>query len=422
MATPSPVLNRRRLLAAAAACGLAPSLSRAQNAPLFPASTAVLERGIADRRYPGAVGAFGLGAAEPVFVSRGTLAFDSTDLVGPDTLWRAFSMTKPVVGMAAMILIDEGKLTLDQPVADLIPAFAKMRVLTDPETMASRPAERPITVRHLLTHTGGIGSIGALPNAMPPKMVDAFRAANLSARPTPPDPAGPDLAQFAERLATLPLLTEPGTRWNYSLSIDLLGRVIEVASGEAFDTFLDRRLFKPLGMSSTGFTVPQSQAARLAANYQRKDDKMTLIDPGATSAYLKPPAYPSGGGGLVSSARDYDRFLTMIANRGTFAGRQIMSARAVDLGTSNLLPKGVVFQDMMSGGGEIGFGAAGSVVLTGPNAGQYGWGGAAGTIAYANPRTRMRLAGYINVIGDYTLFTDLPPAALKDFGVAAAKL
>ena len=250
-------------------------------------------------------------------------------------------------------------------------------------------------------------------SSIPPKLVEAFEQANLNARGRDGTP-GPSLAEFAERLATLPLLTEPGVRWNYSLSMDLLGRLIEVASGQPFDAFLQTRFFTPMGMADTGFTVPPSEARRLAVNYRRQDDKVTLVDPGPTSAYLKPPSYPSGGGGLVSSARDYDRFLTMIANRGLLGERRIMSARAVDMGASNLLPEGVEFKDIMSGGAPSGFGAAGAVVLSGPSAGQYGWGGAAGTIAYANPRQKTRFSAYINVMGDYTLYGDFPPAAVKD--------
>jgi CubicO group peptidase (beta-lactamase class C family) len=416
----SGVLDRRTLLAAGLAA--VPAAAGAQDRAALPASTALLERGIAGGRFPGGVAALGRGSEAPAFASRGTLAFDSKAPVGPDTLWRIYSMTKPVTGMAAMLLIDERKLKLDQPVADFIPGFAKARVLADPETLESRPAAQAMTVRHLLTHTSGIGAGGALPHPMPPKLTEAYerlgliglRGVQAGAKPVP----RPGLAEFCERLATLPLLFDPGARWNYSLSTDVLGRVIELASGQPFDAFLQQRFFDPLGMTSTGFSVRPGDADRLASNYLRKDETVTLVDSGPTSAFLQPPAYPSGGGGLLSTARDYDRFLTMIASRGTFQGRRIMPQPAVDLGVSNLLPAGAEFRDIMATGGEAGYGAAGVAVLTGPNAGQYGWGGAAGTIGYANPRRGTRLSGYINVMGEYALFTGMAPAGRKDLGVA----
>jgi CubicO group peptidase (beta-lactamase class C family) len=255
---------------------------------------------------------------------------------------------------------------------------------------------------------------------MPAKLTEAYQRLGLiGLRGIDTKADRPNLAEFCNRLATMPLLTDPGVRWNYSLGIDVLGRVIEVASGQAFDAFLQQRLFDPLGMASTGFRARAADAGRIASNYGRQGEAVTLLDPGPTSTFLQPPAYPSGGGGLLSTARDYDRFLTMIANRGTFQGRRIMPERAVDLGTSNLLPAGAEFRDIMAVGGDAGYGAAGVTVLTGPDAGRYGWGGAAGTVGYANPKRGTRFGGYINVMGEYALFAGMAPAAEKDLAARA---
>lgn len=369
-------------------------------AALLPATQALFDGYVRAQKMPGVVGAFGVGSLPTVFVQSGRIADGaSAPTAGPDTLWRVYSMTKPVTAMAAMILVEEGRLKLDQPVSDFIPQFRNMRVLTSPDTsLASRPAARPITIRHLLTHTAGLGytiiTKGPLLKeyerlGIVPAQLDARTEAQ--ARRT----RAPSLKVFAERLATLPLIADPGTRWSYSVGLDLMGRVIEVASGMAFDRFLQARIFTPLAMSSTYFTVPAADAGRLATNYAYVGDTRVPLDPGAGSVFLTPPTFPYGGAGLVSSARDYDRFLRMIQEGGSLDGVRVLRPETVALATSNLLPPGVVFGGIGGGTGGTtgagqGYGAGGSVTLSGPLAGTYGWGGAAGTIAYVNPRTRTR--------------------------------
>jgi CubicO group peptidase (beta-lactamase class C family) len=366
---------------------------------------------VASRKMPGIVAAIGYGDAEPVITAAGRIAAEpSAPQANADSLWRIYSMTKPVTALAAMALIEDGKLRLDQSVSDLIPAFKTMRVAVNPEkSLESVPAQRPITIRHLLTHTSGLSynitAKGALLKeyerlGLIPAAVNAATEPQL--RQTRPA----TLAVFADRVAQAPLIAQPGTAWNYSISMDVLGRVIEVASGMSFDRYVQTRLLDPLGMRSTFWTVPGSEAKRLATNYAFVGDNMVPLDPGASSAWLSPPSFPYGGAGLVSSARDYDRFLRMLANGGTLAGRRVLKAETVRLALSNLLPPGVTFGGVGAGtGGDrnavpMGYGAGGSVYLAdapgGASKGTYGWGGAAGTIAWVDPVRKLRGTVMVN--------------------------
>jgi CubicO group peptidase (beta-lactamase class C family) len=386
---------------------------RAADAPrAYPAVQPLFEGYVQAKKMPGIVGAFGEGAAPPTFVAAGAIADDpGAAKATPDTLWRVYSMTKPITGMAAMMLIEDGKLRLDQPIGELIPAFRTMRVLTDPaNSLASRPASTPITVRHLLTHTAGLGysivTKGPLLKEYERLGILPFTT-NAQVETTLAGVRPKSLAEFADRVATLPLIAEPGTVWSYSIGLDLLGRVIEVASGMSFEDFLQRRMFGPLGMRSTYWTVPQTEAGRLATAYAWAGEARIPIDPGATSAYLKPPAFPYGGAGLVMSTRDYDRFLAMLANGGTVDGVRVMKPETVRLGMSNLLPNGVTFSGVAettggTPGGGMGFGAGGSVTLRdtpgGLSKGTYGWGGAAGTKAFVDPVRKLRATVMVNYI------------------------
>jgi len=384
------------------------AVAPATSARALPATQALFDSYVRRGLMPGIVGAFGAGDAPTTFVRAGTIADADAARVpaaDADSLWRIYSMTKPVTAMAAMILIEEGRIGLDQPVADFIPQFRSMRVLTDPaNSLASRPAARPITIRHLLTHTAGLGytiiTKGPLLRAyeqagLVPAQLD--RRTEAQARTTRPA----TLKEFAERAAAQPLIADPGTTWRYSIALDVLGRVIEVASGQPFDAFLRARIFEPLGMRSTGFTVSPGDVRRLATNYVYLGATRVAVDPGATSVFLTPPSFPYGGAGLVSSARDYDRFLHMIQDGGILDGRRILKPETVRLATSDLLPPGVVFSGIAGGtggtsGAQQGYGAGGSVTLSGPMAGIYGWGGAAGTVAWVNPGRRTRGTVMVN--------------------------
>ena len=377
----------------------------------LPQTRALFDGYIADGKMPGIVGAFGLGRLPTQFVSAGRIGDEpGAAVANADSLWRVYSMTKPITGMAAMMLVEDGKLGLDDPLSKYIPAFKTMTVATSPDTsLATRPATTPITIRMLLTHTAGLGySINVKGpllkeyerrGVLPMSVNAAMEGQMAQARPT-------SLEEFANRAATLPLVAEPGTKWSYSIGLDVMGRVIEVASGMPFDRFLQTRMFTPLKMNSTFFMVPQDQVKRLATNYAFVGETRTPLDPAATSVFLRRPSFPYGGAGLVMSARDYDRFLHMLEDGGTLDGVRVMKPETVALGMSNLLPKGIAFGGIGTGtgaaaaGNAMGFGAGGSVYLAdvpgGASKGTYGWGGAAGTFAWVDPVRHVRSTVMVN--------------------------
>ncbi len=188
----------------------------------------------------------------------------------------------------------------------------------------------------------------------------------------------------------MPLIAEPGKKWSYSISLDLLGRVIEAASGMEFEPFLKARIFDPLKMSSTFFQVPASETKRFVTNYAPINGVLFPLDPAVTSIYLDKPAFAFGGAGLVCSARDYDRFLSMLLNGGSLDGVRVMSPETAALGMSNLLPEGIDMKGTFAEG--AGFGAGGRVGL-GAQAGTFGWGGAAGTVGFVDTKRKIRATG-----------------------------
>lgn len=421
------MVSRRALLGGMALGGAATLMPRAALAwgnaanaaeALYPATFGFI-KGFVDRReLAGTLAAIGKGQAAPDFLGAGKQALDSAKATGPDTLWRLYSMTKPVTGMAAMLLVEEGKMGLDQPIADFLPAFANMKVQNKPDGSISdvRPAKGPITVRQLLTHTAGLGyniiQQGPIRDAYNEAGIVGGQVSRAPIPGFPPINPAPSLAAFADRLAKLPLVYEPGTRWSYSVGLDLMGRVIEVVSGQPFDAFLKARLFDPLGMKSTGFRVPASDAARLSTNYAPFGGALLPIDPGASSIYLDTPPMPYGGGGLVSSARDYDRFLAMLLGEGETGGVRIMKPETARLAMSNLLDPAVDMKGSFVEG--EGFGAGGRVSLPGSPTGEgiFGWGGAAGTIGFVDRKRGYRVGGYAQY---------MPAEALpfqRDFGKA----
>ncbi|MCB2074033.1 MAG: beta-lactamase family protein [Novosphingobium sp.] len=398
-----PALNRRELLRLGALAGigaaLMPKLAFAASQPnLMPNVARVIESWVGPGKFPGMVATLGLPGRDTQYVARGSEGFTDADEVTPDSLFRIYSMTKPITGMAAMMLIDEGKLGLDQPLADILPKYADMQVQVTPDGSISdvRPAKNPILIRHLMTHTAGLGYTIIQKGPIKDAMEQAgIIAGQISRIPIPGLERGkpvPSLEVFADRLAEMPLVYEPGTKWSYSLGLDLMGRVIEVASGKSFDAFLKERIFDPAGMGSTYFQVPRSEAGRLTTNYAAQDKLLVPIDKGADSIYLDKPPFPFGGSGLVSSPRDYDRFLHMLANYGTIGGERVMGELAVRVGTGNLLPDGVEGPTML--GPPSDFGAGGRVGI-GPEAGIFGWAGAAGTVGMVDMKHGLRSSIFV---------------------------
>ncbi len=414
-------------LAALASPAFAQTAPKPPAAPNVAAEAALAKRYVAEGKVPGIVILAGRPDGAVTVVSEGRVADEpGAHAADADSLWRVYSMTKPITGIAAMILIEEGKLKLDQPISDFIPAFKNMKVLVDPaKDLTSRPATRPITVRNLLTHTAGLGyniiTKGPLLDeynklGINPAQVNEQMEVQMAA--LRPD----SLEEFANRTASLPLIAEPGAKWSYSIGLDILGRVIEVASGMPFDRFVNTRIFKPLKMEQSYWTVPADKVGNFASNYVFMGATRMPADPAATSIYLKKPEFPYGGAGLVMSARDYDRFLHMLLNRGELDGVRILKPETVAVAMSNLLPAGadtsILNETAKDTGTQMGFGAGGSVYLGdvpgGPGKGTFGWGGAAGTIAWVDPVHKVRGVGMINLFGDTPLKREVSKAIYAD--------
>lgn len=246
-----------------------------------------------------------------------------------DTRFRMFSMTKPVTSVAVLMLYEEGKLQLDDPVSRYLPEFAKSQVFVGADQSGKprfEPARRPITIRHLLTHTSGLGYGPGYDQGSP--IAGQWGAFSLYGPATP--------AEKIRQLAELPLYFQPGTEWRYSYATDVLGYLVQVVSGMPFADFLKTRIFDPLGMTRTGFFVPPSEKGLMAAAYSR-DAAGKLQRAGGPLAEppTAPPPFASGGAGLISTAGDYLRFAQMLADKGRFEGRQYLSPNTVELMTSN---------------------------------------------------------------------------------------
>ena len=311
-----------------------------------------------------------------------------------DSLFRIYSMTKPVTVVATLILYEEGKFLLTDPVSLYLPEFANMQVYVDEQDgkTRTRPAERPITIEQLLTHTSGLSYDDDTVSGVPKMYVEADLWTVSS------------LAEFTTKLATLPLAFEPGTRWHYSVANDVLGRLVEVVAGQPFDQFLATRILAPLQMHDTAFTVPDDKLDRFVAMYQRDGESFRQTEAVADSAYRNPRPVPFGGSGLVSTASDYLRFAQMLLNGGELEGVRILGNKTVELMLMNHL--GPDFSqpqlneswvgrtenrsgEMLLG---LGFGYGGYVITdVAQNAvpgsvGTYAWGGASSTYFFIDPK------------------------------------
>ncbi len=373
-------------------------------------------------QLPGVLVSIGQGLAAPEIISAGTIAFASRTAVNKDTLWRIYSMTKPITGIATMMLIDQGKLTLDTPLAEILPKFTHMTVQLKPDgPLDARPAKTAITVRHLLTHTSGLGYSIMQRGPLREAYIRAgLVPGHLTRLPNPFErnyPKAPNLAVFSDRLAALPLVYEPGTKFSYSVSMDVLGRVIEVVSGLPFDHFLKERIFDPLGMSSTGFHVSPKDIPRFTTNYGIANGFPLPIDPGTNSVFARDPGLYAGGAGLVSSAHDYDRFLAMLLGEGQLGRQRILSAKAARIAMSNLLPSGADIRGSWIEG--YGFGAGGRVSLPGSKEGEglFGWNGAAGTVGWVDRKRGMRVTGMVQQmpLDAFPFQSRLPDIILQQF-------
>ncbi|MCO5992956.1 serine hydrolase domain-containing protein [Actinoallomurus rhizosphaericola] len=322
--------------------------------------------------------------------SHGTRDAEGRLPVEPDTIWRLYSMTKPVTSVAALILWEEGVLSLSDPVERFLPSFARMRVHRPGEGGATVPAVEPIRIRHLLTHTAGLTVTGLADNPVN----DAYRAAGIAALG---EPEPYTLDELCERLASLPLLFEPGSAWNYSHATDVLGRIIEIASGMRLDAFMAKRIFEPLAMTDTGYRLPAGDRPAAPYRVHPRTGRLELMpDPGAAAGDL--PTLVAGGHGLLSTARDYQRFVQMLARGGELDGERLLAPRTVELMAANHLPGDSTMSAFshppartagIHEGRGFGFGVAPLLdphsVDSLSSAGEYGWGGAAGTNFWVDP-------------------------------------
>ncbi len=309
-----------------------------------------------------------------------------TEALRRDAIFRIYSMTKAITAAAILVLMEEGKLLLDDPVSKYIPEFAAARVFTGGTAQApqTRAAKQPLTIRQLLTHTAGFAAYGD--RALPVNRI--FDAAGLQ--------RAPDLRTFAQRLSTLPLAHEPGAEFHYDGTASVLaGRIVEVVSGQAFDAFLKQRLSVPLQMPDTGFTVPPAQRHRIAAmTTTDADGRLTAPAPGTIvpdGGQQQP--YPSGAGGLYSTAADYARFAQMLLNGGSLDGVQVLGRKSVELMMSNHLTH--LNPPVHEFSPAEGFGLGGYVVLDVArrgrlgSVGQFGWSGAASTYYTIDPKEQL---------------------------------
>tara|TARA_B100001121_G_scaffold74312_1_gene65887 strand:- start:3476 stop:4726 length:1251 start_codon:yes stop_codon:yes gene_type:complete len=338
------------------------------------------------------------------FKSTGLRDVENNKKIEKDTIFRIYSMTKPITSVALMQLFEQGLFQLADPVSKFLPEFKNPKVFLSgsyPHFMTS-PAEREITIRDLLTHTAGL-TYGFHYRT---NVDHAYRKVWSGPRGDNTDFSFPplDLENFSKSIASLPLEFSPGDKWNYSVATDICGRLVEVLSDMTLDSYFSKYIFKPLKMKDTGFFVPKNKLNRFAACYERTPKEyLKLQDSGdAKSGYSNMPLHLSGGGGLVSTTEDYFNFCQMLLNGGLFEGKRLLSRKTIELMTSNHLPEN---QDMVTMGSEgsfseirykgVGFGLGFGVNIdladtqNSGSVGSYNWGGAASTFFWVDPKEEL---------------------------------
>jgi len=305
-----------------------------------------------------------------------------------DTIFRIYSMTKPIASVALMMLYEEGRFQLHDPVSKFIPEFADVKVFAGATEagFAVTELEREITIWHLLTHTAGL-------------TYDFFEDSSVDAMYLEADLHRPDRTaeEVVHEIVKLPLVHQPGTAWRYSMATDVLGYLIEVISGMTLDVFFGEKILKPLGMEDTDFYVPEAKLDRFAAEYgPTESGGMELLDAPATSQYTRPPRFLSGGAGLVSTASDYMRFAQMLLNGGELDGTRLLGRKTVELMTINHLPDELIpIQVQPHTLHGCGFGLGFSVLVNLAQAGrlgsegEFGWGGGASTSFFVDPKEKL---------------------------------
>ncbi len=371
---------------------------------------------VARGELPGLVALVGRGGDTHV-EAIGTMRVGSADPIRRDTIFRISSMSKPIIAATAMSLVDDGTLRLEDRVDRLLPELANRRVLTriDAPLDDTVPAKRPITIRDLLTFTPGFGGLFADPARVP-----ILKAANeLKIGMGPPEPGvTPPPDEWIRRLGSLPLMYQPGDRWMYNTGADVLSVLLARASGKPLETLLRDRLFEPLGMKDTAFHVAPEKMSRFGPTYwtDYKTGRDEVYDEAVGGQWSRPPAFPSGAGGLVSTADDYLAFARMLMNRGRHGTTRILSERSVTAMTKDQLTKEQKRDELIEGYWKNHGWGYGMCVLTGADElsgvpGRYGWDGGMGTSWYNDPET-----GLVTILMTNRMWkSPNPPEVFRDF-------
>jgi CubicO group peptidase (beta-lactamase class C family) len=352
----------------------------------------------------------------------GTKSLGGHDPMKRDTIFRIASMSKPVTAVAAMILVEECKIRLDEPVDRLLPELGNRKVLKRIDSPLDDivPAQRPIMVRDLMTFTMGMGIVMAPPDTYPIQRAISQRQLGQGP-PRPSMPPAPE--EWMRRLASLPLMHQPGEKWMYHTGADVLGVLIARASGQPLETFMRERIFQPLGMKDTAFSVPESKIDRLADSYLINSETGTLepYDRAPGGEWSRPPAFPSGGAGLVSTIDDYLVFGQMMLNRGKCAGGRILSRPSVELMTTDQLTSAQKAASNFVPGffDSTGWGLCMSVITRRDGVaavpGKFGWDGGLGTSWRSDPTEEM-----VTVLLTQRAWTSPnPPDVCRDFWTCA---
>ncbi|MBC7166935.1 serine hydrolase domain-containing protein [Phenylobacterium sp.] len=418
-------MHRFRHLAAAvcaAALALAPASGLAQRAPAaLPAAASpesvgfsserlerldeAMARAVADGRVAGVSTLLMRHGKVVAFRTHGQADLAAQRPLGKDAIYRIYSMTKPVTGVAMMILFEEGRWRLDDPVSLYVPELKGLKVMDGVDAAGEPilvPAAREPTMRELMSHTAGFG-YGLRDDNPIDRMFQARRVLGASST-----------QEMVERTATIPLMFQPGSDWSYSIAVDLQGHIVEKLSGQTLGEFFQSRIFGPLGMKDTGFYVPAAEAGRLAAVYVGDPKTGKIVEArelfGAPAQdFTRPPPFESGGGGLVSTASDYARFAQMLVNGGELGGVRILSPASVEMMGTDMIPKTATVSSNGSVGlrfnDAVGFGLDLMVMKDPRKAGSLegegtmSWGGAAGTWFWADPANDVVFVGMIQRFG-----------------------
>jgi CubicO group peptidase (beta-lactamase class C family) len=411
---PIELLTRRDTLALLSALTLSPSFAAAAKKHAWNAVQAALDEFVRGRNAPGVAIGLCHGGGDPAYPSAGTVAFDSTRAFDADSICRVYSMTKNVTRIATLLLVEDGKLNLDQPVTDYLPEFRNLRVVIDPaKGLDSRPAEKVMSMRHLITNSSGLANWTPGSDSGD-ELHKLYRERGITPgnfgtglRRPEYGPQATSMEDMVRRVAELPLAHEPGTVLHYSIGFDVMALVIERVTGKPYGTFLHERLWAPLRMDSTGFQVARKDAGRLTTNYDATERNATIVpgakpdprlppkwgvvDDRATSDALEPPRLLAGGASLLSTARDFLKYTRMLQHDGALGKARVMKVETAKLATGNINPPGIA-EPQDSGSRALMRGAP----IVPP--GTVGGGGAAGTLFWFDRARELAVVFMVQVM------------------------